>query len=1565
MTAPNPGEVKRGICVIWENLQCPICLDLMSTPVSTRCDHQFCKFCIMKLLERSKRKEACCPVCKMTVTKRSLQESPGFQRLVEGLQNLIQSYEFDTCTNYFTGMPQKRKVASVETESRDQNSIEENKAPEDDGMEKAQSPSSSAAAKDAFARLMGLEDSCSADPQQDCSDSDLGYLPRDCEKKQTEPEDFLSEREDRLSNSPIGLNDGTSKCKKPSGLRSQSRVGLESDRIVDKRQKKSLEKVSEWLMKISPSSHTQMGDNRTFLSICNDSDSEKDSICSSAPTEVVVKANDKVNPSREAPGQCLEKQIFGAVYKRERTAAKTRVSRAYSPEREIMTTPCPLNVVEKERRIRRHVSKKQPSGKLSPADFIKKLSSDDKADVVHEEPMESAVQNIEEAKKQGNCAELNSNMLLKRSEENEKLMENCTDGNGVGTMENSPEFYVPVKRKGRQSKVKMKDAWQNVDCDLKVNNSDNVKDRKRRMRRNNCESTEDEELEESKNVKYTRPLALVSAGTETDGFIPKLTSKPKITEAEVTIESYPSSAEQQLPDSRKTRRSLRLQAFTAEVQGPRERRRSVRVPPKPADKPASDPSSSFIPPGVNATNTRVDNDANQGKASPAQFQSRTADEQSVKRNGCVYNSDFQIIETVQSSEEAAPLNCITGEIILDENSSVSAVLDTMDFDRQHVPASATVVSLPDPLAAGSPRASVPDKHQESPSAAVVAPPAVQAAPAAALMPAGQSRCVDEEGETNDSELDTEQLLKTFKATKRKSFCLRSPTASLSKGQESALGRVVEDKLLEGQGPDTACRSNGHNTGPANVSHSDLLPLSNQGELSPSEKSSQMSHGSLGNAGVVSVTQYQASSSALALGSEEHALLRNSGVSSSPALSPNKVTKPSQDSRHPGNSEMVYHFQLFSASVTEEETQICSDKSTRKDQSPGACLPKRLDISQENQGDNLQSKSYLNSNKASDISVGSMTNSGVHSNHWESSTTPDGLVPGVTEPLVHQIVEPAAHHSSEMEEEGDVGILSQPCVRRKRKAQRLNSSESELSAEDDYLPSLAQIFRSRRAPFPSARRPLQESDFSNQLKEQRPKAGLDSASHQSHPLGEAEPEVLSGHVSPAHKQDAPENVNATATISAGQHVLPHSCRDECITSSQGSVDLFGTPEESEAVDDGFGNAGPSMDLSQYSSEIINTQQREEMQQELCRLRRMMAVVSEALQHSDSGARPDPDDPGRLPSDHSPGADLREAAQHEPERQPDRLSGPHSAPGPACLPQGPAPLHASNAPHIPHTWPPVPRAHAKKGLRSGQRSGNSERLTTQSEVALEVKGLGAVSEGAPAVSEEEREKGRPCGGVAQPGVCRPGRSNTADKMELVASGLTASELGLVKKFVMKRGGSLSRQMTPSTTHVIIKTDGDLVCERTLKYFQGIAGRKWVVSFLWILECFKQGKVLDEALFEVRGDVVNGHEHNGPRKSRTAPDNNLLMKAYEICFQGSFTDMTTDQMEDMVRMCGASVIRDPLFFTRQGKCQLVVVQPASDDSQSYYRALQMKATVVTRSWLLDTIATYTLQNPEDYKP
>nr|XP_037849781.1 breast cancer type 1 susceptibility protein isoform X12 [Chlorocebus sabaeus] len=164
----------------------------------------------------------------------------------------------------------------------------------------------------------------------------------------------------------------------------------------------------------------------------------------------------------------------------------------------------------------------------------------------------------------------------------------------------------------------------------------------------------------------------------------------------------------------------------------------------------------------------------------------------------------------------------------------------------------------------------------------------------------------------------------------------------------------------------------------------------------------------------------------------------------------------------------------------------------------------------------------------------------------------------------------------------------------------------------------------------------------------------------------------------------------------------------------------------------------------------------------------------------------------------------------------------------------------------------------------------------------------------------------------------------RMSLVVSGLTPEEFMLVYKFARRYHITLTNLITEETTHVVMKTDAEFVCERTLKYFLGIAGGKWVVSYFWVTQSIKERKMLNEHDFEVRGDVVNGRNHQGPKRARESPDRKIF-RGLEICCYGPFTNMPTDQLEWMVQLCGASVVKELSSFTLgTGFHPIVVVQP-----------------------------------------
>ncbi|XP_042692591.1 breast cancer type 1 susceptibility protein isoform X3 [Centrocercus urophasianus] len=205
----------------------------------------------------------------------------------------------------------------------------------------------------------------------------------------------------------------------------------------------------------------------------------------------------------------------------------------------------------------------------------------------------------------------------------------------------------------------------------------------------------------------------------------------------------------------------------------------------------------------------------------------------------------------------------------------------------------------------------------------------------------------------------------------------------------------------------------------------------------------------------------------------------------------------------------------------------------------------------------------------------------------------------------------------------------------------------------------------------------------------------------------------------------------------------------------------------------------------------------------------------------------------------------------------------------------------------------------------------------------------------------------------------------EMSIVASGLNQSEHLMVQKFARKTQSTFSNHITDGTTHVIMKTDEELVCERTLKYFLGIAGRKWVVSYQWIIQSFKEGRILDEENFEVKGDVINGRNHQGPKRARQSLAEKIF-KDFEICCYGPFTDMTAGHLEWIVELCGASVVKQLHLFTHKvNSTAVVVVQPDAWMEGTSYEAIQQKnnVAVVTREWVLDSVACFECQELDAY--
>ncbi|XP_058862531.1 breast cancer type 1 susceptibility protein homolog isoform X2 [Acipenser ruthenus] len=1785
-------DVKQVLSMIHKNLQCPICLDLMKEPVSTKCDHHFCRLCMLNLLSRKKGGLAECPLCKSDVTKRSLQDSPRFKLLVEGLLRTIHGFEQDTGTEFYTGSvlskkaPEqsscgelwksdgtiqstghrnrtKKKTASngmrennvegqltiedsdvvvrkvsqrnkrLKLESAvplciEINSSEEElfkkkdiNGAEESGFNQAQAngkktnveakswergcdgtndiPSnrqielemvSSTAAEDGFAELMGLEeDSCltnsgtrqaslseemaevrkyrsavdviqqptAAEQKTDydpnissAKTNDAYFIAASKEengtlgkRKKAESQKHYLDKNETVTNGKSALNqtedkeislqDGESKHEFDFAMVTASAKRLR------KRISRSIEKVTEWLSTIDETALVSgIQDNKDEKPVdldCHDNAEKCPSDGESISDETEIIAQQALENLAKNDRRSQVDKVFGRTYRRDKKLS-AQVRKSFSSDNYDFssTSPKENQGLQEDQKA----SMRKRSSELTLVDLIKKPRCEDKSP---------------------NKTQEKESCCVNQTENHNIISDAVTGDDSGGRSSNDQQLRKIVRAEKTDIEHSLNDLRNDMQHNFQENGEKYVRKSNKRKSHKRSSTTR------KNSTKTARPLALVSCqliqnldqGVENGG-------PSNLTD--IQIDSYPSSENQAVAGTRVTRRSRRLQ-LAVEVIRDKKRCR----------KPSANKSENDV------------------------CVEKVSDSVNVEEDCFESEKDLQRLEAtsprLQDSEdnpalEAAVIasnNQDTGEPNMSEIRLVNEKSEVCN-ENQVVEESSILSMVPN---TESDPSFLQNSKKNKP---FLQPSAIQMPPACDQPTEAEEHFHNKFlTETEDSELDTELLMKTFKNTKRKSFNLL-PSPVTKEDDISFQNEGLENKLHDSDKlnfiANSVC-SKGAAIKPDTPGEPKPFSFEDSGIIPPTDPDSA------GNAALPPFLKCRETSSTVcsdeenvdqnacydslhrdqsskALKGKETALneeilprkgcsmRRKKKSSRSPSPRPNSNSLPISALLFPALSESQNHQEInlrntnriLEVNNTKKTAEVCSSNEKAEEQVTEHTVVEP----------SLQTQKNIPA--------------AVRKESEESSMTPDGL-------LFHYIVgddgrvggvDPSLKAGKSQE---SLNEHSQTLYKKRRRLQRLESSESE-SSNEEVLPSFMEFLFGNK-PDPQSNHetlPVLPPKTSPMQNLPQPYGSMDKQGGAAD--SNAEERIvadLSGQLASPSSQ---ESVDLFATQSdVSEHSLKQQKGRSPKAVSQNSHRLSGEnlsgcsnekredTEEQLEVAHGFehdaSHNGESPALSSQS-EILTTQQKDTMQTNLNHLEREMAVLQAVLEQQgtqeseespcqgkgQSGEKDDLD--SHQTTSCSQGEDQNTACARSPT--------PPSTPSDSQLRLKRTPVQVKAAINLLSKLNAANLSQEAKADTTGDGKRNWEEMekktgddtsgqfnqkeledqpNTPQIIENKVDGLsgrkGAIENSSPPATCSTLSAGgmpAPISAVSRsrltPGIEDPkgpvdgnrkqsplkvptpleSTANTGGakrpvlrrKMSLVASGLNKSELMLVQEFAKKIQVTLSSQVTPGTTHIIMKTeqyhartalnsialprppyttsslsdkfrnecvwweDSELVCERTLKYFLGIAGRKWVVGYQWIVECFKQRQVLDEAEFEVRGDIINGRNHKGPRRARTTMDGKLLLNDYEICCYGTFTDMSKGQLEWMVELCGATVIKEPCLFTYSpDRSPVVIVQPDSGGKEIDYKALQRQynASVVTREWILDSVACYSCHSLDSY--
>ena len=242
----------------------------------------------------------------------------------------------------------------------------------------------------------------------------------------------------------------------------------------------------------------------------------------------------------------------------------------------------------------------------------------------------------------------------------------------------------------------------------------------------------------------------------------------------------------------------------------------------------------------------------------------------------------------------------------------------------------------------------------------------------------------------------------------------------------------------------------------------------------------------------------------------------------------------------------------------------------------------------------------------------------------------------------------------------------------------------------------------------------------------------------------------------------------------------------------------------------------------------------------------------------------------------------------------------------------------------------------------------------------------------IAELPHRKENPIGDFLFGGPSKDIQKDLSENVIIATSGLTKHQLLTLNASLEKLGGTLEKEISNRTTHLVVGTDNRNIAARTIKYLESLLKGIYVVSMQWILESLAKETFLDAKPFLVSGDKTY---LGGPQKSIKShmKQNPKLFEHIHVWLHGKFAKPGHPTPADFVRLLelgGATVVCDELPVKNLSMDQLNQTKDSlliCDEEMEKELVVQISAKTgfpaISSQWILDSISHYEIMDKTIY--